>query len=156
MTDRCRLSFIVYVLLLCVSCQGDRLRVEKVVEPEYPVAARVQNIQGTVQVTLCFGVDGKVGSATGAGAHPLLARAAEDNAREWVFGPLPPVGEYPKCHNVEYVYKLEGTPLPFVLRSGTVKVDLPDRVEIIARPFKSDYPPVEKAPLKPAGRAETP
>jgi len=126
------------LILFCVACGKDRLRVEHMVTPEYPIRANAENIQGTVRVDIMIGADGKVFWAKGSGAHPLLVEAAENNVRQWVFGPFPPVAEFPIYHTVTFVYKLEGPPL-FVALHPVIRTSLPDRVEIQARSFESDY-----------------
>lgn len=89
-----------------------------------------------------IGVDGKVISAMGSGAHRILIEAAEENVRQWVFGPFPAVAEFPLSHKITYVYKLEGKPSTVAV-PPRIKTFLPDRVEIITTPLHSDYPPPE-------------
>ena len=116
-------------------------------QPAYPWEAHVANTQGGVSVTACIGTDGKVVSVSGVGASPTLVKAAEDNARRWVFGGLPSHGEYPICHTIEYRYRLEGQPMA-VISPAIVKADLPDRLEIVSRPFINDNPPAHLVPQK--------
>lgn len=126
-------------LLVILGCQDNKLHVLHVVEPEYPVNARLQNLQGTVVVNLHIGVDGRVRYAKGKGAPDILVQAAEENARQWTFGPFPAVAVFPMDHTLEYVYKLEGKPM-IVAPNAVIKTFLPDRVEISATPLVSDYP----------------
>jgi TonB family protein len=128
-------------------CQKQQLQVRDFVAPDYPRDANVANIQGTVTVNILIGPDGKVIQARGSGAHAILVEAAETNVRQWVFGPLPAVGEYPISHTVTYVYKLEEPPA-YVLLFPTIRTHLPDRVELQARLFESDYP-LSAAPRAP-------
>jgi len=100
--------------------------------------AHSRNIQGTVYVHIQIGADGRVLVARGQGTHPYLVKAAEDNVRQWVFGPFPPRGEYPIYHTVTYVYKLEGKPAAVFFYPPVVRTALPDRVEIQTRPFFDD------------------
>jgi len=93
-------------------------------------------------VKLSIGTDGRVRYAEGSGAPDILVKAAEENAREWVFGPFPPVFEFPVDHTVQYIYKLEGKPV-VVAVPPTVRTFLPDRVEITATPLVTDYPPLQ-------------
>jgi hypothetical protein len=125
-------------LLLSVACNTGRLHVELIATPEYPIPAR-GDIEGTVEVDILIGPDGKVFAAKGSGAHPLLIEAAERNVRQWVFGPFPPVAEFPISHKVTYVYRLEGAPSSMIL-PPTIYTHLPDRIELVCRPFRSDYP----------------
>jgi len=48
----------------------------------YPVPARSANIQGTVEVGVEIGIDGKVLWANASGANPYLVEAAKQNARQ--------------------------------------------------------------------------
>ena len=89
---------------------------------------------------ILIGVDGRVIQVHGSGAHPILVEAAEKNARRWVFGPFPRVAEFPIYHTITYVFKLEGPPA-YVLFPPAIRTFLPDRVELQARVFESDYPP---------------
>ncbi|HLW54255.1 MAG TPA: energy transducer TonB [Candidatus Angelobacter sp.] len=116
---------------------------KQIVEPEYPLAARVQNLEGTVSVTVSIGPDGKVINAAGSGASYLLIKAATENARQWLFGPFPPVCEFPITHNIQYVYKLEGQPQAVAI-TPVLRTFLPDKVEIRAAPLGSDYPPIQE------------
>jgi TonB family protein len=113
--------------------------VRELVNPDYPLAALNANIQGTVRVNLLIGADGKVLAASADGAHPLLVQEAENNARRWVYGPFPPVAEFPIYHTVTYVFKLEGEPLN--VWPPVVRTSLPDRIEIRAHPASPDYFP---------------
>jgi outer membrane biosynthesis protein TonB len=54
--------------LTAASCgRQNALPVRSVVPPEYPLEARVNNLQGTVQVNICVGADGKVVEANRGG-----------------------------------------------------------------------------------------
>ncbi len=57
------------------------------VEPEYPEAARQQNIQGSVILDVHIGVDGAVQEVRVASGPPLLAQAASDAVKQWKFKP---------------------------------------------------------------------
>ncbi len=133
-------AFAACLLLCLVACQDYRLHVRELVTPEYPREARVRNIQGTVKVDVLIGPDGKVIVADGSGAHPILVEAATRNVRQWVFGPFPPVCEFPINHTVTFVYKLEGPPASVVL-GPMIRTYLPDRIELQSRTFESDLPP---------------
>src|SRR5437867_9179052 len=64
---------------------------KRIVSMEYPRLAGQARIQGQVQVECAINPDGsvrstKVSSVSGsANAHPLLAEAAQKNARKWTF-----------------------------------------------------------------------
>lgn len=57
------------------------------VEPEYPEAARQQNIQGSVILDVHIGADGAVQEVRVASGPPLLAQAASDAVKQWKFKP---------------------------------------------------------------------
>jgi hypothetical protein len=126
-------------LLLCLLLSQavlegiEQLCVRDVVVPAYERLARTAQLQGSVTVEIQVGPDGKIVSAKGRGAHPLLIRETERNIREWTFGPFPKDTKFPVRHTVVYVYKLEGAeryddPPPKVM------LHLPDRVEITTNP----------------------
>lgn len=128
-----------WLVLVMVACQKQQLHVRDIVAPDYPRDANVANIQGTVTVNILIDPDGRVIQARGSGAHPILVEAAEKNVSQWVFGPFPPVAEFPVNHTVTYIYKLEGPPA-HVLVFPTIRTYLPDRIELRARRFESDNP----------------
>ena len=57
------------------------------VEPEYPEAARQQNIQGPVVLEVHIGADGAVQQVRVGSGPPLLAKAASDAVKQWKFKP---------------------------------------------------------------------
>lgn len=57
------------------------------VEPEYPEAARQQNIQGTVVLDVHIGADGAVQDVRVGTGSPPLAQAASDAVKQWKFKP---------------------------------------------------------------------
>ena len=68
--------------------QGPVLRKVKTrVQPMYPDLARHMNLAGVVKLELIVSPDGKVKSAKVLGGHPLLAEAALDAARRWIYEP---------------------------------------------------------------------
>ena len=139
------------VLALALLACRDKLHIEKIAEPEYPLRARYEKLQGTVTVRVEIGPDGKVTFAEGSGAPEVLVKAAEENARQWVFGPFPAVNEFPIHHTIQYIYKLEGEPKVAAFYP-TVKTFLPDRIEVSAGPLISDYPSLEQ--YKPIPKAK--
>jgi TonB family protein len=135
------LGILSLLAILIASCSHRReLHVSRIAQPDYPPDARYKNIQGTVQVEVSIGADGRVISLDAEGASPILQEAAKDNARQWQFGPLPPIAEFPMRHTITYVYSLSGKPR-FVDARPTVRTFLPDRIEIIATPLASDNLP---------------
>jgi hypothetical protein len=92
------------------------------VEPIYPLLARQARIQGEVVVKVT--TDGEsVSEAIAQTGHPVLRKAAEDNAKTWKFA-----SHTPSIFNVTFRYKLmeSGVEVEF-LESPTV-------VEILASP----------------------
>jgi TonB family protein len=59
----------------------------KKVKPTYPPLAKASRIQGTVTFTALIDKEGKVQQLTLASGHPMLVKAAEDAARQWVYAP---------------------------------------------------------------------
>ena len=143
-----RMTLVLVLMLAVLGCR-EKLHVEKIVDPAYPFPARYENLQGTVVVKTIIGSDGRVTYAKGSGAPEVLVKAAEENAKQWVFGPFPPICEFPIYHSIQYTYKLEGKP-KVVAIEPVIKTFLPDRVEISAVPLVSDYPPLEE--YKPTSR----
>jgi TonB family protein len=137
-----RRTFLAVLVSLSCCSQGS-LRVEQLPEPDYPSAARYANIQGTVDVKVWIGTDGKVIASSASGDNPILIEAADNNARQWRFGPFPPVSEFPIEHTIRYIFKLEGHPIVIGVRP-TVKTNIPNMIEIKAVPLVSDYPAVKK------------
>jgi TonB family protein len=125
------------LLLMLMGCGRCDLHVRQIAQPDYPLPARFDNIQGTVEVQVTILADGKVTFAKGSGAHPILIEAAEQNARQWMFGPFPKVSRFPLYHTIKYEYKLEGVPVG-VGSPPTVTTHLPDRVEVVAGRLMGD------------------
>ncbi|MGA9814173.1 MAG: TonB family protein [Terriglobales bacterium] len=57
------------------------------VEPQYPEAARMQRVQGPVELKVLVGIDGLVRKITTISGNPLLVGAATDAVRQWRFKP---------------------------------------------------------------------
>jgi TonB family protein len=57
------------------------------VAPVYPPLARQARIQGVVRLNVTVGKEGLVKSVELVSGHPLLARAAEEAVRQWVYRP---------------------------------------------------------------------
>ena len=69
-----------------VAAQDDVARkVTRKVKPVYPGTARSLRLGGTVRLALVVAPDGKVKSCRVLGGHPLLAVAAGDAAKQWVY-----------------------------------------------------------------------
>ena len=129
------------ILALGILGCGGKLHVEHITDPVYPYPARYEGAQGTVVVNIAIASDGHVIYAKGSGAPEVLVKAAEENAKQWIFGPFPPACEFPIYHSIRYVYKLEGKPKAVAIQP-VIRTFLPDRIEISAVPLVSDYPPL--------------
>ena len=57
------------------------------VKPEYPALARQARIQGTVVLQAVIGKDGTVQNLRVVSGHPMLAAAAIDAVRQWLYRP---------------------------------------------------------------------
>jgi TonB family protein len=57
------------------------------VEPDYPEAAREQNIQGTVVLEVHIAADGGVQDVQVISGPPVLAEASTDAVKQWKFKP---------------------------------------------------------------------
>jgi len=57
------------------------------VQPSYPQDAADRHIQGAVKVSVLIGADGHVENIRLVSGHPLLAPAALQAVRQWVFEP---------------------------------------------------------------------
>jgi protein TonB len=55
--------------------------------PEYPAIARSARISGVVRLVGIIGKDGTIQNLQLVSGHPLLARAALDAVRQWVYKP---------------------------------------------------------------------
>jgi TonB family protein len=91
---------LLFASILVVSCfaassftQTKPPKVVKYVAPEYPPAARAVMAVGDVVITVKIDKDGKVISSKAESGHPLLRKASEDAAKEWMFSKDKKIGE---------------------------------------------------------------
>lgn len=124
--------------LVLGACENPNLMIKSMPPVESPLDARMHDVQGTVKVTVSVNREGDVVEARGSGAEPILVAAAEANARRWVFYPLPAFVNSPIRHEITYVYKMQGQPM-YVSIAPTIKMRLPNKIEITAVPMRSDY-----------------
>ncbi len=123
------------------------------VSPAYPDAAKQAGISGTVKLNVVIGSDGHPGMVQQVSGNPLLARAAIDAVRQWVYKPSflngQPLGVQTE---VEVSFPEGTTPLP----SGGVKpgCGLP-KLEDFGFPL-SMHPHTEFLPLQPSGNPQQP
>ena len=79
------------------------------VMPAYPALAKAAQIEGTVQISLTVGPDGKVREARIlSSSNPLLLTGAIDAARQWLFQP----SENGGVVTIEIPYELHHEPDP--------------------------------------------
>lgn len=107
--------------------------------PTYPRLAQQARIQGTVKIGVTVDDKGVVvkASAIASFGHPMLQEAAVENAKSWKFAPS--ANTKSSVLIITYEYRIEGQEvLSNDFRCPSVKLDLPSRVEISARPIRLD------------------
>jgi len=62
-------------------------RIRNKVQPVYPAAARQAHIDGVVRLHVIIAKDGTITQLEVVSGHPLLAQAALDAVRQWVYEP---------------------------------------------------------------------
>lgn len=81
--------------------------VVKPVEPQYPPEARVGHIQGSVELRVIVGEDGRVHALHIIKGHPMLAPAAYNAVRQWEFKPYVENGKtFPVDTNVTVTFTI--------------------------------------------------
>jgi TonB family protein len=81
--------------------------VTKRIEPQYPVEARLGNIQGAVELRVIIGTDGRVHALHIIKGLPMLAADAYNAVRQWEFKPYIESGEtLPVDTNVTVIYTM--------------------------------------------------
>jgi len=75
---------IIILLNVCVPAWAEWEPAE-IVGMAYPLIPRMARIEGFVIVRVSVGPDGSVRQAEAVSGHPLLEKAAEENARKWKF-----------------------------------------------------------------------
>jgi periplasmic protein TonB len=76
------------------------------VEPEYPAAAKILRVSGTVELRARIGTDGSVRQLEVVSGNPILARAASDAVQQWRYQPTRLNGqpvEVETCITVNFV-----------------------------------------------------
>ena len=81
--------------------------------PAYPVVARVNYIQGEVSLEAVVTADGRVSEAHVTEGHPLLAAAALEAVRKWVFRPA-----HSRPGPAEFIAFMK---MKFALRTGKLR-----------------------------------
>ena len=90
----------------------------KHVDPEYPAEARAAGVEGTVQLDVTIGTDGKVIDVVVVHSIPPLDAAAMASAKQWEFAPVVIDGSP--------VAAVMTRPVRFVLNPGTLQRALAD------------------------------
>lgn len=107
--------------------------------PFYPPAARVAHIEGTVQLRIA--TDGKRASAIAVqSGPPMLAAAAEENVRTWLFKEHKSV-----TFDATFQYKLLSES-ECDMDNGVVTLRLPTEVQVTAKTWQTCDPAVEGKP----------
>ena len=87
---------------------GGGVSVKRLVGLRYPPIATQAQIQGDVKVFCKIGADGKVEGTEAVSGHPILAKAARENASQWLFEV--PAGNPPQewTFALTHRFRLEG------------------------------------------------
>jgi TonB family protein len=105
----------------------------KKVTPPYPPLAKQARIQGTVRFSATIGKDGTVTSLQLISGHPLLAPAAQEAVKQWIYKPT--------LMNGQPVQVLTQIDVNFNLEAQSTVTDLPEGVSI-APPTGPDWDPL--------------
>ena len=109
--------------------------------PEYPPLAKINYIQGRVQLELRVAADGKVVRAHVLKGHPILAASALQAIRKWIYRPLrTPSGPSGFLTTVELNYTLRYQALE--LRPAQAERDLSRQIvppEVLQRPAETSF-----------------
>lgn len=113
---------------------------------QYPQMARLARIQGEVLVEATVADDGRVMAARARSGHGILADAAEQNLRKWVFS-------QGTSRNLEviFVFRLEKPELEYSPPSRVV-FDLPNKVSVTSNLPAPPLRPSSSRPLAPEAR----
>ena len=57
------------------------------VQPEYPMAAKILHLAGTVELEAIIGTDGSIRQLEVLSGNPILAQAACDAVQQWQYQP---------------------------------------------------------------------
>jgi TonB family protein len=118
----------VFLSLLLLSGQRpEQITVAHLESLSYPGPARVVSIQGSVEVDIKISAAGEVVAASAISGHPLLRRAAEQNARGWKFYSSSQIERQTRI-NYEFVLEKPRAYCP----ETSVVYDLPTRVRVVA------------------------
>ncbi len=76
----------VLVMMFGIAAYAERAVVTRV-KATYPELAKRMNLQGSVTVKAMVGADGKVKSVSLMSGNPILAQAAANAVKQWVYAP---------------------------------------------------------------------
>ena len=106
-----RLGQVMAVSFLCAVLWGaDEIRVQRLVAmPQYPLLAASARIQGEVRLRCIIAGDGRVQRVDVLSGHPVLAKAATENALQWAFAVPGSSEDGGRTFTLVYRFRLEGT-----------------------------------------------
>jgi hypothetical protein len=136
-----RVFAIVYMCFTCgFSCSGQQktseVRLRRLVGLEYPWFARLNAIQGDVELVATVSGTGSVENVAVRSGPPPLAIAAKANVSKWVFGPCASGGVACEVH-VVFSFVLSGSCDASSNCPSEFTADLPDKVTIKAMRFNA-------------------
>jgi TonB family protein len=134
---RFRGAWIAVTILAVSSVLAGDVQPSEVTGLEYPLLGRMARITGTVVVRLTIGPDGSVTNAMSVSGHPLLAKAACENARQWKFERAKSERREERDVYLVYRFLLRGTCAGRDCRQK-FSVDLPNLVTVT-----SEIPPIQ-------------
>jgi hypothetical protein len=104
-------TVMVFLQVCGVAAQQPKIPILEKKTPIYAGIARQARLVGDVHLVATINEQGSVIGLHGSGAHPLLCKIAEDNLRQWKFGPFPTGQKFPFTYEITYTYRIVG-PLP--------------------------------------------
>jgi TonB family protein len=110
----------------------------------YPRLGTAAQLTGTVKLQVVVGEQGKVSTAEIISGHPLLARAAQENVKTWVFTRCCGSDRPTTSPSIEftYVFKLEG--VADYRPQTRFRYEHPYRVTIVAEAQRMRVTPAER------------
>ena len=126
-----RLCTSLLLLSTLASC-AEEIAMRHLVGLEYPPIAAQAQIQGRVVVKCTLRADGRVQSTEVLTGHPVLSKAARENASKWTFrrpeGPRPE----PVVVTLTYAFRLEGV-CDAPNCTSMFSFDAPDSVTVVTQ-----------------------
>ncbi len=118
-------------------------------KPAYPPLARQARIQGTVRFNVLIGVDGRVTQMALISGHPLLAPAAQEVVKDWVYQPTLLNGEPVEVVtqiDVNFTLAPEGAPGGSAATPAVMRIPVGGSVQqamLVSKP-DPEYPPLAR------------